>query len=108
MSRGRDWRRYKEKCIVIKRIKNQNINPYRFKDANKVWIKNPHWFDWIGTEYHYVYKNRGSINSKFDWWTPKWRNTTSDWYGRKDKCRCYHKKITSQLIKECLYNKMLI
>lgn len=108
MSRGRDWRRYKEKCIVIKRIKKQNTNLYWFKDANKVRIKNPHWFDWIGTEYHYIYKNKGGTNSKSDWASAKWRNTNSDWYGRKDRCRRFHKKITVQLIKEYLYNKTLI
>jgi hypothetical protein len=108
MNRGRDWRRYKEKCIVIKRLKRKNRNLYWFKDANKVRIKNPHWYDWIGTETHFLYKNKGGNERKSYRYSAKWRNSKCDWYGKKSNCRNFHKKITNQLIKEYIYNKNII
>ena len=108
MKRGRDWRRYKEKCIVIKRLKRKHKCIYWFKDANKIRIRNPHWYDWIGTKNHYLLKSKGGSEKRSYKFSPKWRNSKCDWFGKKSNCRNFHKKITTDLINEYIHNKNII
>ena len=95
-SRDRAWRRHIESKKVIKRIKLNASRSrwWRFEDANNQLIRNPHWFDFIGTQSAYFYKN--SSTNKYDTrhkvkWGKKGKKnydwSHSYWTRHKDKAR---------------------
>jgi hypothetical protein len=53
--RTRDWRRYKEKIKVIKRLKRSNRYG-TIINANNERVSNYRWIDQIGTPNHFMYK----------------------------------------------------
>lgn len=58
MSRSISWRRYKEKCIVEKRLK-RIINSWYYRgyyDANGINKETPTWRDYIGSPIEKMYK----------------------------------------------------
>lgn len=79
--RTRDWRRYKEKVKVVRRLKRWNRSwYYRYRDANGNNIENYIWLDQIGTNDHFMYKTYTTADSK---WKEKYGKK-----GRKSrKCR---------------------
>lgn len=64
--RTRDWRRYKEKIKVIKRLKNANRYSLII-NANKDRVYNYLWIDQISTYNHFMYKTYTTdrIDSKY-------------------------------------------
>jgi len=55
--RTRDWRRYIEECVVIRRLKiTQSHGWYYFTDINGRDISSPIWSDFVGTCVQHMFK----------------------------------------------------
>lgn len=65
MMRTRAWRRYKEECIVKKRLLVISSQWWRLTDINGRKIDKILWCDFIGTQTQQMYKN----------YTTKWNDT---------------------------------
>ena len=59
MGRDRAWRRHMEDKKVIKRLKRMCDGSvwWRFEDACNIKISGPSWYDFIGTQTSYFFKN---------------------------------------------------
>jgi hypothetical protein len=63
--RGRMWRRYKEECVVLRRVRKwSSYHWYRFNDVNKIRINKPLWIDSIGLQS--TYKSKSITTTKWD------------------------------------------
>jgi hypothetical protein len=87
--RTRDWRRYAQDKVFIRRLKKLSHGRwYKFTTVNGDLVTYPKWYDFIGTDQYFFYKN-GS--------TDKWNTRHSSKYS-PNKNTGYHrrKKIKDQ------------
>ena len=101
--RGRMWRRYKQDCIIMKRMRKWSGHYwYRFSDVNKIMIEKPLWIDSIGLQHIYILKKtrtrKWDTRHKSKWGKRGKRNYnySSDYYTRiKDKVR-FRKELINE------------
>ena len=65
--RTRNWRRFHEERLFVKRIKRFSRRWYRFETANGDIVQSPpHWTEFIGRSDFNFYKNNSFTNCKDD------------------------------------------
>lgn len=55
--RTRAWRRYKEECVVKRRLINITPQWWRFNDINGFKVGKPLWSDFVGTQTQQMFKS---------------------------------------------------
>lgn len=95
--RGREFRRYKAKQVVINRLKFicNNSHYYIFSDANGNVMTSYRWIDFIGTYDHFLSKTLTTKSSKYK---NKWGKRRKAYWDSDGKNRVADKKKFKKML----------